>query len=50
MKPLIKLREEPKRREEYGRKALNVALTKYNWCIEEKKLIQGFHGFLAVPN
>lgn len=38
-KAVIKLRDNPKLCEELGRNGLDAALKKYNWGIEEKKLI-----------
>ena len=38
-KSIIKLRDSPKLCEELGKNALKAALTKYNWEIEEKKLL-----------
>jgi len=35
-----KLRDDPDLREMMGRNALNAAITKYNWQIEEKKLVE----------
>ena len=39
-KAIIKLRDDPQLRERMGRNALNAAITKYNWQIEEKKLVE----------
>jgi glycosyltransferase involved in cell wall biosynthesis len=36
---IIKLRDDPKLREEFGKNALNAALGEYNWKIQEKKLL-----------
>ncbi|MCK4736464.1 MAG: glycosyltransferase, partial [Methanophagales archaeon] len=36
---IIKLRDDPKLREEFGKNALKAALGKYNWKIQEKKLL-----------
>jgi glycosyltransferase involved in cell wall biosynthesis len=36
---IIKLRDDPKLREEFGKNALKAALGEYNWKIQEKKLL-----------
>jgi glycosyltransferase involved in cell wall biosynthesis len=36
---IIKLRDDPKLREEFGKNALKAALGEYNWHIQEKKLL-----------
>jgi glycosyltransferase involved in cell wall biosynthesis len=36
---IMELRDDPDLRERLGRNALNAAITKYNWQIEEKKLV-----------
>ena len=43
---IIKLRDNPKLCEELGINALNVAINKYNWEIEEKKLFNLYDNFI----
>jgi len=45
-KTIIKLRDNPKLREELGRNALNSALRGYNWEKQEEKLIEIYQSFL----
>jgi glycosyltransferase involved in cell wall biosynthesis len=39
-KAIIKLRDNPKLREEYGKNALNAALNKYNWDVQNDNLLK----------
>ena len=43
-KAIIRLRDDPQLREGLGRNALNAAITKYNWQIEQKKLLELYRG------
>jgi glycosyltransferase involved in cell wall biosynthesis len=40
---IIKLRDDPALRDQLGRNALKAAITKFNWQIEEKKLLELYH-------
>ena len=39
-KAIIKLRDNPKLREEYGKNALNAALNKFNWDVQNNNLLK----------
>ena len=43
---IIKLRDNPKLCEKLGKNALKVAINKYNWEIEEKKLVNLYDNFV----
>ena len=45
---IIKLRDDPKLREEFGKNALTAALGEYNWNIQEKKLLNVYEQMSEV--
>lgn len=45
---IIKLRDDPELCEEFGRNALKAAKEKYNWKIQEEKLIKVYEVFLSM--
>jgi glycosyltransferase involved in cell wall biosynthesis len=45
---IIKLRDDPKLREEFGKNALKAALGEYNWKLQEKKLLNVYDQMRGV--